>query len=224
MPTSTSRSAARREKVLKGLETQAQTAQFREKQLLADLNTLKAASARAGDEEVELRALEREAAAQRELLESYLTRYREASSRKDRNYLPADARIFSRAVAPSEPYFPKIVPIVGAAFVGSLLVMAIVTLLQELFQRPRHAAGRRRALRSGRRCRDAGRACRSRGAERKPASRCSRCPIDGRHAEPSMAAEAVEPIAARSERAGSLRRSRRAEHRRDQRRDAPPRG
>ena len=109
------------------------TAQLREKQLVADLNTLKAESARAGEEEVELRALEREAAAQRELLESYLTRYREASSRKDRNYLPADARIFSRAVVPSEPYFPKIVPIVGAAFVGSLLIMAIVTLLQELF-------------------------------------------------------------------------------------------
>jgi len=120
-------------KVLEGLETQAQTAQFRERQLLADLNTLKAASARAGDDEVELRSLEREAAAQRELLESYLTRYREASSRQERSYLPADARIFSRAVAPTEPYFPKIVPIVGAALAGSLLVMAIVTLLQELF-------------------------------------------------------------------------------------------
>ena len=121
------------QKVLKGLETQAQTAKFRETQLLADLNTAKAASARAGDEEVELRSLEREAAAQRELLESYMTRYREASSRKDRSYLPADARIFSSAVAPSEPYFPKIVPIVGAAFAASLLIMAVVTLLQELF-------------------------------------------------------------------------------------------
>jgi len=121
------------QKVLTGLETQAQTAQFREKQLLADLNTQKAASARAGDDEVELRALEREAVAQRELLESYLTRYREASSRQGRDYLPVEARIFSRAVVPSEPYFPKIVPIVGAAFVGSLLIMAIVILLQELF-------------------------------------------------------------------------------------------
>ena len=121
------------ENVLKGLASEAKTAQLREKQLVADLNTLKAESARAGEEEVELRALEREANAQRELLESYLTRYREASSRSDGNYLPADARIFSRAVAPSEPYFPKVLPIAGAAFVASLLVMAIVTLLQELF-------------------------------------------------------------------------------------------
>ncbi|MEO9337195.1 exopolysaccharide transport family protein [Mesorhizobium sp. SB112] len=121
------------EKVLRGLATEAQTAQLREGQLVADLNRLKTESGRAGEEEVELRALEREATAQRELLESYLARYREASSRNDRAYLPADARIFSRAVVPDQPFFPKIVPIVGAAFVASLLIMAIVTLLQELF-------------------------------------------------------------------------------------------
>lgn len=119
--------------VLKALQTEAKTAQLREQQLVADLNRLKAASARAGDQEVELRALEREAAAQRELLESYLTRYREASSRNERSYMPADARIFSRATVPAEPYFPKILPIVGAALVGSILIMSIVTLLQELF-------------------------------------------------------------------------------------------
>lgn len=124
---------AEAENVLKALQTEARTAQLREGQLVADLNRLKAASARAGEQEVELRALEREAAAQRELLESYLTRYREASARTERNYLPADARVFSRATVPAEPYFPKILPIVGAAFVGSLLVMAVVTLLQELF-------------------------------------------------------------------------------------------
>ncbi|MBL8581045.1 MAG: GumC family protein, partial [Rhizobiaceae bacterium] len=119
--------------VLQGLETEAATAKLREDQIVADLNRLKVESARAGEDEVELRALEREANAQRELLESYLTRYREATSRSDRNYLPVDARIFSRAVVPTEPYFPKILPIVGAAFVGSLLMMAIVTLLSELF-------------------------------------------------------------------------------------------
>ncbi|WP_394891349.1 GumC family protein [Mesorhizobium sp. AaZ16] len=121
------------ENILKGLSAEATTAQARERQLVADLNTLKAESSRAGEEEVELRALEREAAAQRELLESYLARYREASSRRDGNYLPADARVFSRAIMPSEPYFPKTLPIVIAAFVASLMIMAVITLLQELF-------------------------------------------------------------------------------------------
>lgn len=119
--------------ILNGLTNEAAAAKLRESQLVASLNTLKAESARVSEKEVELRALEREAAAQRELLESYLTRFREAASRRDGNYLPADARIFSRAITPSEAYFPKIIPIVGAAFAGTLLVMAIATLLSELF-------------------------------------------------------------------------------------------
>lgn len=121
------------QKVLAGLQNEARTARAREEALTADVNRLKAESARADGEGVELRALEREAAAQRELLESYLARYREASSRGDRNYLPADARVFSRAIEPAEPYFPKKLPIMGAAFAASLLIMAIVTLLRELF-------------------------------------------------------------------------------------------
>ncbi len=135
---------AEAEKVLRSLTTEAKTAQAREDQLTADLNKLKAQSAEAGEQQVELNALEREATAQRQLLESYMTRYREASSREDRNYLPVDARIFSRAVTPIEAYFPKIMPIVSAAFVGALLVMSIITLLQELFsgRAMRPAAGR----------------------------------------------------------------------------------
>lgn len=121
------------EKVLDGMDTEAEAARLREKELVSALNQLKAESARVGEQEVELRALEREAAAQRELLESYLSRYREALSRKDRSYLPADARIFSRAIVPGEPYFPKILPITGATLVAVLLLMAVGTLLSELF-------------------------------------------------------------------------------------------
>lgn len=119
--------------VLKGLTNTVGTERAREQQLVADLNRLKVESGRAGEQEVDLRALEREAAAQRDLLQSYMTRYREASSRQDRNYVPADARIFSRATVPSEPYYPKKLPIVGASFGVGLLTMAILTLLGELF-------------------------------------------------------------------------------------------
>lgn len=136
--------AAEARKVLEALETEAETARLRERDLLAELNMLKAESARADEEQVELRALEREATAQRELLETYLARFREAAARSDRSYLPVDARVFSPAVVPSEPYFPKVVPIALAAFAGSLLLMAIVVLLRELFSgralRPSHAA------------------------------------------------------------------------------------
>ncbi len=120
-------------RVLSALDSEAETARRRETELTAEMNRLKVVSAKAEEEQVELRALEREAAAQRELLESYLTRYREAVSRSDRNYLPVDVRIFSPAITPGEPYFPKVVPITVAAFVASLLIMAVITLLQELF-------------------------------------------------------------------------------------------
>jgi uncharacterized protein involved in exopolysaccharide biosynthesis/Mrp family chromosome partitioning ATPase len=121
------------EKVLQSLETEATTAQQRERALVADVNVLQAQAVQANDDEVELRALERDAASQRSLLESYLARYSEAASRLDRGYVPVDARIFARASAPYDPYFPKMVPIAGAALVGSLLIGAIVTLLAELF-------------------------------------------------------------------------------------------
>ena len=132
-------------KVLRAVENEAAGMRTRENELVAEMNGMKAAAATAGDAEVELRALEREATAQRALLESYLTRYREAAARADRNYLPADARIFSRATRPFEAYFPKILPLTAAAFVASLLVIAIFTLLSELFSgramRPASRAG-----------------------------------------------------------------------------------
>lgn len=121
------------QKILKGLATQAQTAKAREDQLVAEVNTLKVASARAGEQQVELDALQRDANAQRQQLESYMASYREAASRADRNYLPVDARLLSKVQVPTEPYFPKIGPITGAAAAASLLLMAIATLLKELF-------------------------------------------------------------------------------------------
>ena len=57
-------------KILASLESEANVAKLRERQLMQQLNTLKADSARAGEDEVGLKALEREAAAQRQLLET----------------------------------------------------------------------------------------------------------------------------------------------------------
>ena len=54
--------------------------------------------------------------------------------------LQPSARIVERAVAPSKPYFPKIIPIVAAAFVASLLIMAGMTLLRDASGRARRRA------------------------------------------------------------------------------------
>lgn len=120
-------------KVLGSLESEANVARLREQQLVAQLNGLKADSARTGEEEVGLRALEREAAAQRQLLETYLARYREAASRVDPNSTPADARIVSTAIDPVEPYFPKIVPITIVVTLAALILHIIGILVVALF-------------------------------------------------------------------------------------------
>jgi uncharacterized protein involved in exopolysaccharide biosynthesis/Mrp family chromosome partitioning ATPase len=120
-------------KILGSLENEANVAQLRETQLVSQLNTLKAASARAGEDEVGLRALEREATAQRQLLETYLARYREATSRSGENAAPADARIISQAVEPTEASFPKVLPITIVAALAAFLVACVVIMLSELF-------------------------------------------------------------------------------------------
>ncbi|AZO06926.1 MULTISPECIES: exopolysaccharide transport family protein [unclassified Mesorhizobium] len=121
------------QKIIRGLSAQVQTAKAREDQLVADVNTLKAASARAGEQQVQLDALQRDANVQRQQLESYMASYNAAASRKDRKYSPVAASLIAQAQVPSQPYFPKIGPITGAAAAASLLLMAIGTLLGELF-------------------------------------------------------------------------------------------
>ncbi|MEL6919921.1 MAG: AAA family ATPase, partial [Pseudomonadota bacterium] len=119
-------------KVLAGLRNEANIAGERETELERDLNTLKSASARANTQAVELNALEREAASQRELLETYLVRFREAQSRDEGQYAPAKARQISQATAPFEVHFPKLIPLITGVFVGSLVLMSLYTLMAEL--------------------------------------------------------------------------------------------
>jgi len=114
--------------ILKSFENNVALARKQETALLAEVERLKAEAARVGEAEVELRALEREANAQRELLESYLGRFREAASRQQGEYQPVDARIISRAILPTEPYFPKVVPFTLAGATVAM-ILAIVGIL-----------------------------------------------------------------------------------------------
>lgn len=124
---------AETQKILASLDNEAEVSRLRETQLIQQLNTIKADSARTGEDEVGLRALEREAAAQRQLLETYLARYREAASRQEPGAAPADARIVSTAIEPQEPYFPKVVPIVIVVSLATLVLGAVAVMLGELF-------------------------------------------------------------------------------------------
>jgi succinoglycan biosynthesis transport protein ExoP len=120
------------EKVKAALDTAARVAAAREMSLTASLDAAKSEVSRTNGQDIQLRALEREATAQRQLLESFLGRYREAVARTDANYLPANARIISQAVAPREPSFPKKTVMAIALALAVLLVGCAIVILREL--------------------------------------------------------------------------------------------
>ena len=108
------------ERLVRSLENDAKVAGARVETLNASLDQLKRQAVSSSDQDVQLRALEREAKSQRDLFESYLAKYREASARDSIAAAPADARIISRAVVSNLPHSPKKVPIVLVAALGTL--------------------------------------------------------------------------------------------------------
>jgi uncharacterized protein involved in exopolysaccharide biosynthesis/Mrp family chromosome partitioning ATPase len=112
------------ERLARSLENEAKVAGARLETLSAALDQLKGQAASTSDQDVQLRALEREAKAQRELFESYLAKYREATARDSIAAAPADARIISRATVSNIPYFPKKTPIVVIAALGTFSLAA----------------------------------------------------------------------------------------------------
>jgi uncharacterized protein involved in exopolysaccharide biosynthesis/Mrp family chromosome partitioning ATPase len=121
-------------KIVKSLENQAEVASARESSLSKSLNDVKSQASGQSDAEIKLRALEREAKSNRDLLESYLARYRDASARHDMGAVPAQAAIVSKAHASIQPSFPKRMQL-------TLLVTAAVALLALAFVMARELIG-----------------------------------------------------------------------------------
>lgn len=97
-------------KVVDSLQGQAKVANQRAEALRANLERLKGRESGANISDVKLKGLEREAQANRTLLESMLGRYADASARQDVTQQPSKARIIQRAAVPPTPYFPKVGP------------------------------------------------------------------------------------------------------------------
>jgi len=109
-------------KVSRSLDNDARIAGGRLEGLVASLEQLKKQASSTNGQDVQLRALEREAKAQRDLLESYLAKYREANTRENIEAAPADGRIISRASVSNTPAYPKKLPIVLIATLATLLL------------------------------------------------------------------------------------------------------
>lgn len=108
-------------KISRALDNDAKVASARLDSLTASLDQLKRHATSTNSQDIQLRALEREAKAQRDLLESYLAKYREATARENIDASPAEGRIISRAFVSNTPAYPKKLPIV--------LIVTLITLL-----------------------------------------------------------------------------------------------
>jgi succinoglycan biosynthesis transport protein ExoP len=111
-------------KLSRSFENDARIAGGRVDGLTSNLEQLKRQASSSNGQDVQLRALEREAKAQRDLLESYLAKYREATTRENIDAAPTDGRIISRAIVSNTPAYPKKLPIVLIATLATLMLTA----------------------------------------------------------------------------------------------------
>jgi uncharacterized protein involved in exopolysaccharide biosynthesis/Mrp family chromosome partitioning ATPase len=121
------------ERLARSLENDAQIASARLDTLNSNLDQLKQQAASTTGQDVELRGLEREARADRDLLESYLAKYREATARDNLTVAPGEARLISRAVASNTPSFPRRLPMILIAALSTFFIAIGIVTSRELF-------------------------------------------------------------------------------------------
>jgi uncharacterized protein involved in exopolysaccharide biosynthesis len=121
-------------KTARSFENDAKIAGARVASMTAGLDQLKKQAGTTNEQDVQLRALEREAKAQRDLLESYLAKYREATTRENIEAVPAGARIISRGVVTNTPAYPKKVPIVLIATLATFMLSTGLVVTGELLR------------------------------------------------------------------------------------------
>ena len=129
-------------KISRTLDNDARIAGGRVEELNASLEQLKIQLTSTNGQDVQLRALEREAKAQRDLLQSYLAKYSEADTRENIDAAPAHGRIISHATVSNTPAYPNKLPIVLIATLATLMLSAGAIASGELLRMtaPRAAA------------------------------------------------------------------------------------
>lgn len=124
--------ASEADRVADSLEAEAKVEADLEQRLRDDLTRAKLTAGDATKGGVTLDSLEREAKAQRDLLENYLAKYSDATSRTASNSALPDVRIVSEAAPSVEPASPKIPLILGAVGFVALALQVGAILFGEL--------------------------------------------------------------------------------------------
>jgi len=123
------------DRIVKRLENEVAVARAQEEMLTERVEEQKRLVAQSNRKEIELRALERDVASNRQLLDALLARQKETVSRDDIDFQSAGALILSKAFVPVEPSFPNRPVMLGLAVLGSGLLGLLLVLLRELLDR-----------------------------------------------------------------------------------------
>jgi len=124
------------ETIARSFENDAKLAGARVDSLTASLDQLKNQAASTNEQDVQLRALERDAKSQRDLLDSYLAKYREAAAHDTPESTPADARVVSRATPSNVPAYPKKLPTLLIATFATLMLSSGMIVTKEILAAP----------------------------------------------------------------------------------------
>jgi capsular exopolysaccharide synthesis family protein len=127
-------------KIIGNLDNQVQIARNRERALLKDLSALKEQVATANADAVTLRALEREADANRLLLEKFMSAFVGTNAQEDMRSTPPDVRIVSQASVPAAPAFPKPGFMAALGALGGLLFGVVLAFAIDAMAAGYHSA------------------------------------------------------------------------------------
>lgn len=124
------------EKTARSLEAEGKVANARVENLTKALDVQKKVIGESGADEVKMRELDRAARALKDELDSTTTRYQEALARETSKATSSDARIFSRALAPQVPSFPKKLPIIAVSTLAALILSIAAAAMREFMLTP----------------------------------------------------------------------------------------
>lgn len=122
------------DRLARSLENDAKLARAKVDALTAGLEQLKRLAVSTNEQDVQLRALERDAKSQRDLLESYLAKYREATARDSIGAVAPEARIISSATVSNTPAWPKKLPTVLVAMLATFVLSSGFIVSNELLK------------------------------------------------------------------------------------------
>lgn len=123
---------AEMERVLKSYSTAVSVATAREESLERELSKLKSKQALANSREIELRELEREAEANRKLLDTFMTRLKETTPQLDSEMQVPGATVLSPAAVPLRSLPDKVIVLAVSTVISLLLGFGLALMAERL--------------------------------------------------------------------------------------------